>query len=151
MSSPSTTSQAAYPAVAELLPHGPGAAFLERVLELTGEAIACEVVPGARDGVYAENGMIPAELCIEYMAQAIAAYAGLRAPEGRRREVGYIIAVRKLELHVTGFTLGQPLTVRAMWEWGEANLARFHAVIERDGEPLATAFLSVFRPQQSTP
>ena len=139
-----------FPAAGELLPHGPAAVFLERVLERNSEDICCEVVPGTRDAAYAEEGRIPAELGIEYMAQAVAAYAGLREPVERRREIGYVIAVRNLQVLVPGFVLGEPLIVRAVWEWGEANLARFSASIERGGETLATAYLSVFRPQETT-
>ncbi len=135
-----------FPEVAELLPHGPSAVFLERVLERTSDSVACEVVPGTRDAAYAENGIIPAELGIEYMAQVVAVYAGLQGPAERRRELGYVIAVRKFRLHTSGFRLGEALIARATWEWGETSLARFFASIERDGESVASAFVSVFRP-----
>lgn len=140
-----------FPPATEILPHGPAAVFIERVLERTEADIVCEVVPGTQDGDYAEDGVIPAELGIEYMAQAVAAYAGLSASVERRREVGYIIAVRSLQIRTPGFALGQPLIVRATREWGESHLARFAATIERDGELLVSAFLSVFRPTPSRP
>lgn len=140
-----------FPPAAELIPHGPAAVFLDRVLARTEIDIECEVVPGTRDGDYREDGVIPAEMGIEYMAQAVAAYAGLSASAERRREVGYIIAVRSLQIRTRGFQLGQALIVRATREWGESHLARFAASIERDGEILTSASLSVFRPTPSRP
>lgn len=136
---------------AQLLPHGESAVFIERIVEHDESGIACEVVPGKRDGALAENEVIPTELGIEYMAQAVAAYAGLREAVERRRDVGYVIAVRDLRVHTPGFVLGETLLVRATWQWGEANLARFSTSIERNGTLLASAFLSVFRPKHDTP
>lgn len=130
----------------DLLPHGPSMVFIDEVLEYGAESVVCRVVPGSNDGQYARDGVVPATMCVEYMAQAISAYAGLRAEPGERRQIGYIIAVRSLRVHVPGFVVGQPLIVRANRQWGEAHLGRFEAAIEREGEVVAQAFMSVYRP-----
>jgi predicted hotdog family 3-hydroxylacyl-ACP dehydratase len=92
--------------------------------------------------------VVPAAVGVEYMAQAIAVYAGLQAAPHQRRSIGYVIAVRKLSIAVPAFTVDESLAVRAQRQWGEDRLGRFEAWIERerDGQRLAHAFMSVYRP-----
>jgi predicted hotdog family 3-hydroxylacyl-ACP dehydratase len=129
-----------------LLPHGPDAVFLERILERGERHLVCRVVPGTVDADHVEGGVIPAAMGVEYMAQVVGAYASLRAAPERRRDIGYVIAVRDLTLAVPEFAVGEALVVRATWQWGEDRLGRFEVSIEREGHTLARAFMSVYRP-----
>ena len=54
--------------------------LLDRVLSYDGECVVCETVLGP-DSPFAEQGHVPALVGIEYMAQTIAAGAGLSARE----------------------------------------------------------------------
>ncbi|MBL4687071.1 MAG: hypothetical protein JKY37_20920 [Nannocystaceae bacterium] len=141
-----TEPRASFPSPAELLPHGPTLVFLDRVLERGEQYVVCEATPRPCEVAYACNGMVPATMCVEYMAQAVAVFAGFQAPAGRRREIGYIIAVRMLKVCVPGFPLGEPLRVQALRQWGEEQLGRFQTSIHRGEDELASAFMSVYRP-----
>lgn len=143
-----TEPNACFPPPAELLPHGPALVFLDRVLECGEQHVVCEAVPRPCDAAYACNGMVPATMCVEYMAQAVAVFAGLQAAPDRRREIGYIIAVRMLKVSVRGFPLGEPVRVHALRQWGEEQLGRFQTSIRRGEEELASAFMSVYRPSR---
>lgn len=134
------------PPLADLLPHAPAMIFLERIVEYGPESIVCEVIPGTRDADYAEHGMLPTAMGVEYMAQTVAAYAGLHSETEARGRVGYVIAVRALTLTVPHFEPGQVLAVHAHRQWGEDRIARFKTSIECEGQQLAAAFLSVYRP-----
>jgi len=141
-----TRSAEPLPAPAQLLPHGPSMVFIERIVERGETHVVCEVVPGTNDASHARDGVIPATMSVEYMAQTVSLYAGLRAPPGQRREVGYVIAVRALKVRAPSFALGVPLKVRAQWQWGEDRLGRFETSISRGDETIASAFMSVYRP-----
>ena len=67
-----------YPPIVELVPHRPPMLLLDRVLSYDGECVVCETVLGP-DSPFVEQGHVPAVVGIEYMAQTIAAGAGLSA------------------------------------------------------------------------
>lgn len=146
MSAPSPGPAAPWPEPAALLPHGPPAVFIERILDHGERHVTCRVVPGTADAAHVKDGRIAGAMGVEYMAQAVAVYASLHAPPERRREIGYVIAIRSLTMAVPAFAVGEPLVVRATWQWGEDRLGRFETAIEREGVTLATAFMSVYRP-----
>ena len=74
-----------WPPIVELVPHRPPMLLLDRVLAYDGECVTCETVLRP-DSPFADQGHVPAVVGIEYMAQTIAAGAGLRgARKGRRR------------------------------------------------------------------
>lgn len=129
-----------------LLPHGPAMVYVDRILEHGPQHVVCRVVPGTKDALYAEDGRIPAAMAVEYMGQAMCVFAGLRRGESEPAEVGYIIAVRGLVLAVPGFVLGEALTVTATYRGGDERLARFETSIDREGQVLASAMLTVFHP-----
>ena len=58
--------------------------LLDRVLSYDGECVICETVLGT-DSPFVEQGHVPAVVGIEYMAQTIAAGAGLSAREKGER------------------------------------------------------------------
>ena len=76
---------ATYPPIVELVPHRPPMLLLDRVLSYDGECVVCETVLEP-ESPFVDEGEVPAIVGIEYMAQTIAAGAGLsRARKGRAR------------------------------------------------------------------
>ena len=73
-----------YPPIVELVPHRPPMLLLDRVLSYDGECVVCETVL-EHDSPFVEQGHVPALVGIEYMAQTIAAGAGLSAREKEAR------------------------------------------------------------------
>ena len=78
---------AALPHVRELVPHEPPMLLLDAVRSYDGDTIVCAVTIAA-DGLFVEqlNGQpgVPALIGLEYMAQCVAAYAGLAASRPTR-------------------------------------------------------------------
>ena len=71
------------PAIEEVVPHRGRACLLDEVLHWDEDRIETALVVPA-DGVFVGPDGLPAWIGIEYMAQAIAAWAGCRArSEGR--------------------------------------------------------------------
>ncbi|MCL1075765.1 hotdog family protein [Shewanella dokdonensis] len=96
-------------------------------------------------------GRVPNYVGIEYMAQSIAALAGVEA-ELRREpiRVGFLLGSRKLQLHCDGFFSGQQYqtSVRRLYQ-EESGLAVFDCQILHHGEVIASANVNVFQPQDT--
>lgn len=98
--------------------------------------------------LFVRGGVLPAWCLIEYMAQAVAAWAGHRARvNGRAVKVGYLLGTRRFEPLRAELPAGSVLDVRARCElMGDNGLGMFACEIERQGEVIARANLSVFEP-----
>jgi predicted hotdog family 3-hydroxylacyl-ACP dehydratase len=87
---------------------------------------------------------------VEYMAQAVAAYAGHAALlRGEPVKVGFLLGARRYEARVSAFAVGAVLRVYVRRELqGENGLGAFACRIEDagSGEELAAATITVFQP-----
>lgn len=141
---------ATMPAIEEVLPHRGAMRLVDRLLECDGSRVAVEVrVPA--DGPFCLNGPVagvPAWIGIEYMAQAIAAWAGWRArAAGREPPIGFLVGTRRYEAGAGHFPAGEVLRVEAECEWLSDNgLGIFACRILGRGAVLATANVSVYEP-----
>ncbi len=134
--------------VDELVPH-------KASLSLLDEALAADDA-GARAGVrIAENsllydaglGGVPASTGIEYMAQAIAMFAGAQARRaGGVPAVGFLLGTRRFVAHEPVFILGAWLEIIVEQELRDDQMAAFSCKIQEGERLLAEARLSVFQP-----
>jgi len=143
-----------WPPIAELVPHRPPMLLLDRVVAHDAESVICEVRIAARSP-FVEDGRIPAVVGIEYMAQCVAAFAGLAArAEGRPPRIGFLLGCRELRLCTDAFAVGDTLTVEARRTWGDSALGHFICRVERDGETLVSGTLNVYQgelPEDAAP
>src|SRR5262245_53157601 len=81
----------AFPPIVEVVPRRPPMLLLDRVLSYDGERVVSELVLRP-DSPFAEGDEVPAIVGIEYMAQTIAAGAGLSARDkGQPARVGFLL------------------------------------------------------------
>jgi predicted hotdog family 3-hydroxylacyl-ACP dehydratase len=133
--------------IERVLPHRGGMRLVERVLEWDADAIAVGLrVPA--DGMFHVEGAVPAYVGIEYMAQAVACWAGCQARlRGCPPPVGFLLGSRRYESAVPSFASGAELRVEARRELlGDNGLGVFACRILEAGRVLATANVSVFEP-----
>ena len=136
-----------FPALAELIPHRPPMLLLERVVAFDEESAQC-AVEIRESSTFFEPGGVPAWVALEYCAQTIAAYAGLKARgSGGAPKIGLLVAARELKLYTSAFPAGASLLVRVRREFGEERIGRFACEVTRDGAMVATASLSVYLPE----
>jgi predicted hotdog family 3-hydroxylacyl-ACP dehydratase len=98
------------------------------------------------DNPFQRSGSLRAVVCLEYMAQAVAAFAGLRSADPGPPRIGYLIAANRLVLSAAGLAVGDELSVHAKRVWGEASLGNFECSVVRLGVTIAQGTLSVYRP-----
>ncbi len=130
-----------------VLPHKDSMRLIDRVVAWGPESIAVEVdVPGSGPLTTADG--VPAWVGVEYMAQAIAAWAGCRArQEGRDPSIGFLLGTRRFTAHSPTFAAGSCLRVEAHCElMGENGLGMFACRILAGDEELAVANVSVYEP-----
>ena len=134
-----------YPPLERLLPHRAPMILLDEVLGDAAGSISCGVTLRA-DSPFVENRCVPAVVAVEYMAQCVAAYAGLQAfREDRPVRIGYLIGARLVEFSVDAFGVGEELVVQANRAWGDDVLGNFKCSIDSSGCRVVSAVLTVFQ------
>ena len=129
------------------IPHRGALRLIDRVLQVDGERAVAEVdVPF--DGLFVREGGVPSWIGIEYMAQTVAAWAGLRAQHrGGVPRPGLLLGSRRYEARCDGFSSGACLRVEVLCELiGSNGLGQFDCRILQDGRELATARIAVLDP-----
>lgn len=104
-----------------------------------------------RESPFVEDGSVEAFVAVEYMAQCVAAYAGLKAyRRGDPIRVGYIIGARSVDIAVDAFGVGEVLTVTAVRIWGDDLLGKFECTVDSNGHRVAVGVLTVFQGDPDT-
>jgi predicted hotdog family 3-hydroxylacyl-ACP dehydratase len=136
-----------FPDIRELVPHSGRMMLLDRVVSADDDSIAVELTI-RRDALFVEARGVGAWVGIEYMAQAIAAFAG---NEARRRDekakVGFLVGARHYTCNVPYFPLGATLRVSARrGETGGRGVGSFECSITGEGI-VAEATVTVIQPE----
>lgn len=98
-------------AITDLIPHKKAMCLIKRVLDW-GEDWSRVEVDVADSGAFIIDGFVPAYVVIEYMAQTIAALAGLRAKaRGKSIQLGLLLGTRLLSSPVDKIKADATLTV----------------------------------------
>lgn len=133
-----------------VLPHRDSMRLIDRVVDWQADAIVVEVdVPV--QGLFTTPDGVPAWVGVEYMAQAIAAWAGCGARQaGRAPSIGFLLGTRRYTAHQPYFAAGTCLRVEARCELlGENGLGMFACRILAGDIELAVANVSVFEPRDA--
>jgi len=89
---------------------------------------------------------VPAWAGIEYMAQAIGAYAGIQAKQaGKPIRLGFLLGTRRYHSNVAGFAIGTRLTVTINKIMQDEQLGVFDCRIQGENIDIA-ANLNVYQP-----
>lgn len=134
--------------IEDLVPHKASMSLLDEVLD-ANDISARAAVRIAEDSLLfdASLGGVPASTGIEYMAQAIAMFAGAQARRaGSVPAVGFLLGTRRFVAHVPVFALGALLEICVEQELRDDQMAAFNCRILEGGDILVEARLSVFQP-----
>lgn len=132
--------------ITELLYHAPPMILIDRV-ETYDEETVTSLVEITAGSPFMDGDAVPAYVGIEYMAQSIAAYSGIKARNaGENPRIGYLIGSRNLALGCPGFEIGDKLHVNVHLVYDEAPMAVFDCTIHRAEKLVAEARLNVYQP-----
>ena len=117
------------------------------MLEYDLEWIAVELCVPA-DSPFHVDGGVPAYVGVEYMAQAVACWAGCHARgRGEPPPIGFLLGTRRYEAHWDRLPVGSLLRIEACCElMGDNGLGLFACRLLVGDAVVATASVSVFEP-----
>lgn len=138
------------PDIRELVPHAGPMVLLDRVVSV-GDDMLCAEVGIKAQSLFCDGQGVGAWVGIEYMAQAVAAFAGYEARQrGDVVRVGFLLGSRRYECACPAFAVGRTLHVHVQRTLQSENgLGAFECRIEDAGDAgsvLATATITVFQP-----
>lgn len=136
-----------FPSVELLIPHSGELVLLNRVLQADDDSLVAAITVRA-DGLYNHGDHVPAWVALEYMAQAVAAFAGWHAwRAGEPVRLGFLLGSRRFTCSQPGFMVGTDLTVsvRRLLD-DESGMAVFECQAQGADHICAEARLNVFQP-----
>lgn len=150
MTDPSTSHRLDLPCdIAPYVPHRHGMCLLDTLLEVGDEHLHAEVTP-RRDDLFARADGIPGWVGLEWLAQAVAAWAGVQAVNGGGTpQIGFLLGTRRYRCQTPQFAFGQPIRIEVILDFRADNgLGAFRGrLLDGDGQQLATTKLNVFQPE----
>ncbi|UPW19351.1 3-hydroxylacyl-ACP dehydratase [Agarivorans sp. TSD2052] len=142
-----------FPNMAEILPHSAPMILIDKVVEWLPGKIICSLEISENSHLFNDvEQAVPTYAAIEYMAQAVAALAGLEAKEQQRPiEVGFLIGTRKCLFQETMLPLGCQLLISAERIYAEEDGLAVCAceVTNQQGVTLTSAHLNVYQPKDA--
>jgi len=135
--------------LSELVPHAPPLVLVDEIVEYDDTSLVAVVGIGADHIFFAEGG-VPAHVGIEFMAQACAAWSGAMGKQrGEPVRPGMLLGTRGYEATIERFSEGDRLIVTVALNFRDEELGVFDCVIERGGETVASAQLTVYQPSDA--
>ncbi|MBI3503636.1 MAG: 3-hydroxyacyl-ACP dehydratase [Proteobacteria bacterium] len=133
--------------VEELLPHEPPMVLLDEVVDWTDTGVRAAVAI-RDDNMFAIAGFgVPAHVGIEFMAQTCGLFSGIEARRsGEPVKLGFLLGSRRYSAERDRFLPGERLEIEATTVFRDGPMAVFDCRIESRGMTLATAQLTLYRP-----
>ena len=136
------------PDIRSLVPHAGPMVLLDRVVSADADNLLAEVRIRS-DSLFCNADGVGVWVGIEYMAQAIAAWAGCIArSRGEPVKLGFLLGTRRYECSRPIFVIGSLLQVhvRRVFQ-DESGLGSFECYIDDEQGRVATATVTVFQPR----
>ena len=135
------------PNIADVVPHAGRMSLLTHIVSVDAESLHAQMRIGEHDlflDAMGPGSGVGGWVGIEYMAQAVAAWAGAQQGEGK---IGFLLGSRRYQCMRSNFASAELLDVFVRREFQADNgLGQFDCRIEIAGETVASAKLTVFGP-----
>lgn len=132
------------------LPHRTPMLLIDRVLAADAETTRCRVTVGEQCSLFRQaDGSYPNSLFIEFMAQTVGVFAGIRDSEsGIGPRVGFLLGSRKVQLHKKTLAEGDVFDIdtRCLFFGQEELPSQFECRVLENNTEVASAVLTVYRP-----
>ncbi|WP_299795037.1 hotdog family protein [uncultured Shewanella sp.] len=138
--------------VAEVVPHRDPMILIDTLIEYGTDTLLTQTcITGQSPYFDATIDAVPNYVGIEYMAQSIAALAGVEAKSrGEAIRVGFLLGSRKLKMHIPHYREGECYRTRVTRLYQEeSGLAVFDCQIFHNDTLVAEANVNVFQPQDA--
>ncbi len=140
--------EAGYPQMSELIPHTGSMVLVDELTHWAPGEARCQLKIKP-DSTFVVDGRVNTVVCIEYMAQTVAAsfgYQGFVGGEGVR--VGMIIGCRRFDIEVPHLEVGDDLIIDVRELRGQEDISVFECAITRGDESVASAQLTLYHAER---
>ena len=97
--------------IINVVPHGMPMSLLDDIEDYSDKGLVAKVTI-RKDSMFCESDGVPAWVGVEYMGQAVAAYAGVKARiTNRPVKIGFLVSTRRYESPCSHFPVGTSLSV----------------------------------------
>jgi predicted hotdog family 3-hydroxylacyl-ACP dehydratase len=97
--------------ILDVVPHGVPMSLLDNIESYSDKKLVANVTI-REDSMFCEPDGVPAWVGVEYMGQAVAAYAGVRARIANQPvKIGFLVSTRRYESLCSHFPIGTSLSV----------------------------------------
>ncbi len=97
--------------IIDVVPHGQSMSLLDSIEDYSDKSLVA-MVTITENSLFCESKGVPAWVGVEYMGQAIAAYAGVGARKSNRPvKIGFLVSTRRYESPCSYFPVGMTLSV----------------------------------------
>lgn len=135
--------------VRELVPHSGKMSLLSRIVGY-GDGWLQSEVDVTRESTFADERGVPAWIGMEYMAQTIAAYAGLQERnQGGVPKIGFLLGSRNYSSSKDYFCHGRTFQIKVELEMVAANGLNVFNCVLTGNETRAEAVINVFQPDDA--
>ncbi len=133
--------------IRQFVPHAGLMCLLDSILAQGDTWLEAEVTIRP-DSLFCDGESVGAWVGIEYMAQAIGAFGGVRARQQNQAvKIGFLVGTRKYESSWPLFPVGSCLRVRVDQEYEADNgLSVFQCRLDCEEVAIASASITVFQP-----
>ena len=132
--------------LAELMPHSGKMLLLDRILNISDRSLSAELQVRGDGMLLGDQLTVPAWAGMEYMAQAIAAFAGIKARQsGAPIRPGLLLGSRCFRSNTPSLAVGAMLTVTVEQIFQDAQLGAFECRIQSENIQI-DASLNVYQP-----
>lgn len=138
-----------YLPIANYLPHQDPMVLLDRVVEVNGMRIICEVTIRP-DSPFCDGARVNGWVGVEYMAQSVGVLSGWHdLHNGGQVRVGFLVGTRHYQSQVTHFSVGEVLQIECSQEIrNDGGLNAMSCIIRHANEqPISQATLLVYQPE----
>nr|WP_298413066.1 hypothetical protein [uncultured Halomonas sp.] len=137
--------------IAPFVPQSQGMCLLDHIVAVDNDGLQADVTPNA-ESIFAIDAGIPAWIGLEWLAQAVAAWAGWHARTHRQPPaIGFLIGSKRFETLHEHLAIDHTYRVSIHLDFRADNgLGHFQGEIQDDeGVRLAHGTLTVFQPPAS--
>lgn len=132
--------------IAEVVPHAGRMILIDEIVRYDADMLVAQVRLGEGALFMDAHAEVPAWVGIEYMAQTIAAWAGVQARLcGQAVRQGYLLGTRRYTSQVDAFPLGDTLQIKVIRTYQSDEVGVFECQIFSAGELLVSASLNVYQ------
>ena len=134
--------------VKDLLPHSEPMVLLDTIVSHHEHGLVASLQV-REDSLFAEAEGVPTWVGLEYMGQAIAAFAGITARQQNKPiQIGFLVSARRYEPCISHFPPGAQLTVAVnAVTFNTTGLRVFECTISSGSSQVVTANLNVYLPE----